>query len=181
MNLTDQLENQNKFKSNYEAKKNRYINNYYKCYGAGCNLDWRTTPNLFSKRATPFCVKECWKCLNLEPKYYNNRCRLCSFLSSVYKDKNSIREVLRVYKKKGKSFKFTTEDQLFIDKLDVYNKYLDYEEKELTNLLTETRNQHNNSLAIELENKFNKMKSYYDKEILELKKRISVLESDNIT
>ena len=184
-NLTTHLENNSKSSnlssdSKYNNKKNRYINSYYTCFGVGCNHDWRHLPNLFQKRPSPQPIKEGWKHLNLEPKYYQNRCIMCSFLNKLYKDKNSIKELLRIYQKKGDNFKYTNEDQRFIKNIDSYNKLLDYEKKQVENLIDDTRETHNNSLAIELEDKFNKMKSYYDKEILLLKKRIKALE-DNKT
>ena len=182
-NLTSHLENNSKSTnlssdSKYNNKKNRYINSYYTCFGVGCNHDWRRLPNLFHKKPSPQPIKESWKHLNLEPKYYQNKCIMCSFLHKLYQDKNSIKELLRIYNKKGANFNYSNEDQKFIKNINSYNKLFDYEKKEVEKLIDNNRETHNNSLALELQEKFDKMRSYYDKEILLLKKRIQILEDN---
>jgi len=160
----------------YDKKKSRYIKNYYTCFGAGCCIDWRINPDLFGKRPTPHPIKKCWDNLDLEPKYYKNKCQLCSFLGKHYLDKSSVKNLLSIYKDKGDSFNYTENDRKFIKSINIYNKLVNWENHHTNKTIASNKSNFQNQELAKLEAKFQKMQGYFLQEISRLKKRIQKLE-----
>ena len=182
-NLTNSLKKKNnndKTKETHEKnKQNRYITSYYTCHGVSCNHDWRKVPKLFSSKCGVQPIKEDWKHLNLVPKYYENKCVLCSFLSKLNKNKLSIKELLRIYKKQGGKFKYTDDDHKFIKNINYYNKIVEFEKKEINDMIICNNKHDNNSLVVELKEELLKMKEYYDTKLINMEQRIKHLEHNS--
>lgn len=164
-------------KKDYINKKNRYIINYYRCKGVGCFLDHRKTSMLYSSKPTPQPIKECWECLNLEPKYYNNYCNICLFLKKYNLDKTKVEELLRVFNKKGNSLKYTNNDKEFIKNIATYKILRDQEKEEIEKERTKCVNIFQNKNYINLENLLTNTKKFYDIELSKLKNRVTELEN----
>jgi hypothetical protein len=166
-----------------ECKKNRYINEYYRCRGCGCNHDFRKLPNLFIPKSKPQTIKSCWLHLSLEPKYYNNYCKICDFLKSYNLNKNTVNDLIDTCRrsKDNKLDKFLTHEQEFLKNHSKYKELLTLEKKEIDNLRNEVKKTCVVDVLEQIDRKFKKMENYYQNEIDILKKRIEKLENKNIT
>jgi len=160
----------------YDKKKLRYMKNYYTCFGTCCSVDWRETPELFIKRTTQHPIKKCWDHLNLEPKYYKNKCQLCSFLGKYYLDKSSVKNLLTIYKEKGDEFQYTDNDRKFIKSINIYNKLIKWEDFHTNKKIACNRSGFQNQELAKMEDRIQKMQGYFTQEINRLKKRIQKLE-----
>jgi len=163
-----------------DMKKQRYKNQYYCCYGVGCNHDYRYLPNLFEKTTKPQPIKESFKDLNLEPKFYNNTCKLCTFLKKASMDKNKAKELITQYKRTKQTDTFLKHEVIFLKShYPTYQELIDIERQEITKLIQTNRNIEKNSNVSKLEETLAKFKEHYDNELVRLKKRIFQLEKRN--
>ena len=168
-----------KYTRSENSKKTRYKNQYYKCFGIGCNHDWRYLPNLFIKKPIPQPIKEIWKDLNLEPKFYYNNCMVCSFLKDNELDRTRVKELISHYKRNKSTDKFLKYETDFLKKnYTKYQQLIENENNEIAKLIQSTRKIDNENEIVKLETQIHKIKEYYDLEIEKLKKRITKLEKN---